>query len=67
MPTIDSQLLVSVRPVWMTSRGPLQRQILHDPVRNSYPSPIWRSFLHSLVYELPTILCGLHPAFSWQL
>lgn len=31
------------------------------------PFPSGWIFLHSPVYELPTILCGLHPAFSWQL
>lgn len=60
-------LVVSIRLTLMTSMGPFQPYILCIPLRNSSPVLIWMNFFHSPVYELPTILCGLHPAFSWQL
>lgn len=64
MPLIGSLLLVKLVQF---SRGPIRPQIVYGPVGNASPSPIWSSFLRAPVYELPTILCGLHPAFSRQL
>lgn len=59
-------LVVRIRPTLVTSMGPFSPRCSVFLWETLPFSSGW-IFLHSPVYELPTILCGLHPAFSWQL